>query len=115
MRFKQVMELVASGVDVVGVSVIVIGAAISSAMFLRFVWRDFEEAYRAYRRSLGRAVLLGLEFLVAGDIIRTVAVSPSITNVTALAIIVLIRTFLSFSIELEIEHRWPWQSKRTVE
>ena len=62
-----------------------------------------------FRQGLGRAILLGLEFLVAGDIIRTVGVSPTFTSVGVLAIIVLIRTFLSFELELEIDGRWPWQ------
>lgn len=64
---------------------------------------------REYRQSLGRAILLGLEFLVAGDIIRTVVVTPTVTNVAVLALIVLVRTFLSMALELELEGRWPWQ------
>lgn len=65
--------------------------------------------YRPYRQFLGRSILLGLELLVAADIIRTVAVTPTLTSITVLAGIVLIRTFLSFSLELEITGRWPWQ------
>lgn len=67
--------------------------------------------YRSYRQSLGRSILLGLELLVAADIIRTVAVTPTFESVGVLAIIVLIRTFLSFSLELEITGRWPWQKE----
>ena len=67
------------------------------------------EVYAKYRRLLGRSILLGLEFLVAGDIIRTVAVDPTFASVGVLGIIVIIRTFLSFSLELEITGRWPWQ------
>jgi len=66
-------------------------------------------AYRTVRRSIGRSILLGLELLVAGDIIRTVAVDPTFTSVGVLAVIVAIRTFLSFTLELEITGRWPWQ------
>ena len=62
-------------------------------------------------QSLGRAILLGLEQLVAGDIIRTVAVAPTLENLTVLALIVVIRTFLSFSLEMEVSGRWPWQGK----
>jgi uncharacterized membrane protein len=65
----------------------------------------------AYRQNLGRAILLGLELLVAGDIIKTVAVSPTLQNMAVLGAIVIIRTFLSFSLELEINGRWPWQQK----
>jgi uncharacterized membrane protein len=67
--------------------------------------------YRQYRQQLGRSILLGLELLVAADIIRTVAVTPTLTSVAVLGGIVLIRTFLSFSLELEITGRWPWQSR----
>jgi hypothetical protein len=70
-----------------------------------------DAAYVRYRRALGRAILLGLEFLVAGDIIRTVAISPTFTSLGILAIIVAIRTFLSTELELEIEGRWPWQRR----
>lgn len=68
-----------------------------------------DAAFATYRQDIGRAILLGLEFLVAGDIIRTVVVAPTLDNLLALAIIVLIRTFLSMSLQLELEGRWPWQ------
>ncbi len=95
--------------DVVGVAVIVGGAVVTTAVFARQVLRQRgETAYTGYRRGLGRAILLGLEFLVAGDIIRTVAVSPTFESVGVLAAIVAIRTLLSFSLEVEITGRWPW-------
>ena len=68
-----------------------------------------ERGYRIVRTVFGRSILLGLEFLVAADIIRTVAVQPSLQNVAVLGLIVLIRTFLSFSLEVEIDGRWPWR------
>ena len=68
-----------------------------------------EKAYRVVRTVFGRSILLGLEFLVAADIIRTVAVEPSLENVGVLGLIVLIRTFLSFSLEVEIDGTWPWR------
>ena len=73
--------------------------------------RPHDVAYRDCRQSLGRAILLGLEFLVAGDIIRTVAIAPTFTSVGVLGIIVLIRTFLSATLTVEIEGRWPWQPR----
>ena len=76
-------------------------------MLLRH-WPPGEQGYRQYRQRLGRAILLGLELLVAGDIIRTVAVTPTFESAGVLAVIVLIRTFLSFSLEVELEGRWPW-------
>jgi uncharacterized membrane protein len=66
------------------------------------------DAYKTYRQALGRAILLGLDFLVAGDIIRTVVVAPTNENVIVLALIVLVRTFLSMALELELEGHWPW-------
>ena len=70
------------------------------------------DAYKALRSNLGRSILLGLELLVAADIINTVAVEPTLTSIAVLAGIVAIRTFLSFSLELEIEGKWPWQPGR---
>jgi uncharacterized membrane protein len=71
----------------------------------------FPAAYRQYRGDLGRAILLGLEFLVAADIIGTVAVDPTFRSLGVLGLIVLIRTFLSFALEVEIQGRWPWQGR----
>jgi uncharacterized membrane protein len=90
------------------------GAVMATALFsLRLLRKtDFKPAYTQYRSNLGRAILLGLEFLVAGDIIATILVEPTITRAGALGIIVLIRTFLSFSLETEIEGCWPWERAR---
>ncbi len=98
-------------VDVVGVGITALGAFASLGVYgWRLVHGDADgEAYRTCRRSLGRAILLGLEFLVAGDIIRTVAIAPSLASVAVLAGIVLIRTFLSATLTVEVERRWPWQ------
>ena len=76
--------------------------------------RGKSDVYRRFRQQLSRAILLGLELLVAGDIVRTVAASPSLTSVAILAAIVLIRTFLSFSLEVETTGRWPWQQRDTT-
>jgi uncharacterized membrane protein len=111
--FAHTVEDVGAAVDVAGVAVIVGGALLATAVLVhRLLTQRGEAVYRLYRQSLGRAILLGLEFLVAGDIIRTVAVSPTFTSVGVLAVIVLVRTFLSFSLEVELEGRWPWQSQR---
>ena len=95
-------------IDVVGVFVIVVGAVIASVRFARPAFSGTDR-YRTYREDLGRAILLGLEFLIAGDIIRTVGVAPTLENVFILALIVVIRTFLSIALQLEVEGRWPWQ------
>ena len=102
-------ELIVRGIEIAGVIIILIGAALATLRFVYFWPRiGFEIAYRQLRQHLGRAILLGLEFLVAGDIINTVAVDPSFRSVGVLAGIVVIRTFLSFSLEVEIDGRWPW-------
>ena len=98
-------------VELTGVAIIAFGAF---GTLLIFLYRlasgsDRDEAVADLRSSLGRAILLGLEFLVAADIINTVAVQPTLGSVAVLAGIVAIRTFLSFSLETEIEGRWPWQ------
>jgi uncharacterized membrane protein len=87
----------------------VIGAIIAAARFLLKSQADVLNAYRVCRQDLGRAILLGLEFLVAGDIIRTVVVHPTLDNLIVLAIIVVIRTLLSVTLQLEFEGHWPWQ------
>jgi len=96
-------------IDAAGVAAMVVGAVIASAIAARDLLRRRPDVYRVYRRFLGRSILLGLELLVAADIIRTVAITPTLESVAVLAAIVLIRTFLSFSLELEITGRWPWQ------
>ena len=101
----------ARGIEIAGLAVIVIGGLIASGVFFRraFGSPGFDRAYQLYRADLGRAILLGLEFLVAADIIGTVAVDPTFENLGVLAAIVLIRTFLSFALEVEIEGHWPWK------
>src|SRR5690349_18141638 len=97
---------------VLGVVAIVAGAVVAGFAAARGVLRREAAIYTRFRRALGRSILLGLELLVAAAIIRTVATTPTLGSVTVLALIVLIRTFLSWSLELEISGQWPWQ-KRT--
>jgi uncharacterized membrane protein len=111
--FADLVEAVGRAVDLAGVAIIALGALAATARFGLDVRRRprFHDAYRAYRQALGRAILLGLEFLVAGDIIRTVAVAPTFASVGVLALIVVVRTFLSFSLEMELENRLPWHPR----
>ena len=110
---EQWVEPIALGLEAVGVVVIVVGAVAATVIYLRDLWpaRRGLEAYNSYRRNLGRAILLGLEFLVAGDIIATILVEATLNSVLALGLIVLIRTFLSFSLETELEGRLPWRQQ----
>jgi uncharacterized membrane protein len=109
---KELIGYVGEAIDVAGVAIIGLGFANATVMFAVRYWRRRrpDGLYSGYRYSLGRAILLGLELLVGGDIIRTVAVSPTFASVGVLALIVVVRTFLSFSLEVEITGRWPWQS-----
>lgn len=110
------METAGIAMEVAGVAAIVIGAAVATfAYLIRLQKCGATKSYAAYRVSLARSILLGLELLVAGDIIRTVVVSPTVGNVGTLAAIVLIRTFLSFTLELEVTGRLPWQRSTQTE
>jgi uncharacterized membrane protein len=118
MDFRQIIETAGQYLDFAGVAVMVVGAVITVPMAVlghnfpgRSDRRPATSVYRQYRQLLGRSILLGLELLVAADIIRTVAVTPTFASVGVLAVIVLIRTFLSFSLELEITGKWPWQKE----
>src|SRR5204863_7603666 len=82
------------------------------ALVLTFRARGSGSFFKAFRYRLGRAIILGLELLVAADILRTISTRPTLTDVAVLGGVVLIRTFLSFSLEVELEGRWPWQAKR---
>ncbi len=106
------VHLVTRIVEIAGTAIIVVGAFGSLGLFLLRLASGAaprDQSVTRFRSSLGRSILLGLEFLVAADIINTVAVEPTIQSLLVLAGIVLIRTFLSFSLEVEIEGRWPWQ------
>ncbi len=110
---SSVVPPIVTAIELVGVAIIATGALLTLAWFLyRLMTRTPQkDAISEFRASLGRAILAGLEFLVAADIINTVVVELSLENVASLAIIVLIRTLLSFSLEAEIEGRWPWQRR----
>lgn len=103
------MEWVGLGFDATGVVVIAGGALVAAGRLAASASTAKAMNVRRFRQDFGGAIVLGLEFLVAGDIIRTVAVAPTLENVTVLAIIVVIRTVLSMALQVEIEGRWPWQ------
>jgi uncharacterized membrane protein len=113
--YRDAVEHVGKVVDAVGVATIVIGIVIATWSAARTRGMDGDVLYRRYRQRLGKAILLGLELLVAADIIRTVAVRPTLESATVLAIIVLVRIALSFSLEVELEGRWPWARDRPDE
>lgn len=113
MNFFTQVQYIGDGIDAFGVMIIIVGCLSATFVFLRgiMITSSFDIAYVPYRQNVGRAILLGLEFLVAGDIVRTVAVSPSLMNIAVLGGIIIIRTILSMTMQLEVEGRWPWQQK----
>ena len=115
MEFKAIVEAVGKFADGLGVAITILGVVAALAVFVVRLWRPREptvDEYRVLRKNVGRSILLGLELLVAGDIIRTVAIAPTFTSVGVLAVIVVVRTFLSFTLEVELTSRWPWQRDR---
>ncbi|QSQ22690.1 DUF1622 domain-containing protein [Pyxidicoccus parkwayensis] len=110
MEFDSLVALSARFMEGAGVGSMMLGALWAVALLL---WKrgglTHSETYRRFRLNLGRAILLGLEFLVAADIIRTVSREPTLLDVSVLGLIVLVRTFLSFTLTVELEGRWPWQ------
>ena len=104
----ELADLVAVGFELTGMAVIVLGVVVALIPYGPGPRRPLEYLH-GFRRRLGQAIVLGLEFLVAADILRTISTAPTLMNVATLAGIVLIRTFLSFSLEVELEGRWPWQ------
>lgn len=115
---RDVIEWAALGIEVLGAVVIVAGVlrvAIGRGT-VRFLFQLHKPgAFEAYKHEMGRSLLLGLEFLVAGDVVRTVALEPTLTNVAVLGLLVMIRTFLAWSLAVEIEGRWPWQARSPKE
>jgi uncharacterized membrane protein len=108
--YKATIEVVAAAFELIGVGIVVVGffaALVRGAV----TWSTHGagEAYASVRSTFGRSILLGLEVLVAGDIIRTVALQPTLENLAVLGLLVLIRTFLAWSLEVEIDGRWPWK------
>lgn len=109
--FKIFAEWCAKGIEVIGITIITVAALIAVGRAIVEVFRKtaVPDLVHTVRQGLGRGILLGLEFLVAADIIHTVAVELTLRSVATLAIIVVIRTFLSFALEVELDGRWPWK------
>ncbi len=113
--FKTAVDVISKVIDGAGVMVVVVGLLVATGLFARAEGSVGGRplAYRLYRQQVGKAILLGLEFLVAADIIRTVAVAPTFRGVGVLAVVVAVRTFLSFTLDVELEGHWPWQPRQS--
>jgi uncharacterized membrane protein len=111
----QWVELAATGIELLAVAIIVAVILVATVLYVFQILARRVDAstYKNYRHQVARALLLGLEILVAADVIRTVALEPTVQNVLILGLLVLIRTFLGWSLVVEIEERWPWQSPHT--
>jgi uncharacterized membrane protein len=107
------LHWIASIVEVLGVGVIIGGVIAASVWSVQQMYRgEWRGAFRSYRANLGRGILLGLEFLIAADIIGMVAIVPTLERLAVLGLIIVIRTFLSFSLQIEIDGRLPWRRER---
>jgi uncharacterized membrane protein len=109
---RRIVELTALLFEAGGTFAMSVGAVVALGLTLRDRANGAPALFRTFRNRLGRAIILGLELLVAADILRTISTQPTLQGVVVLAIVVLIRTFLSFSLEVELEGRWPWDSGR---
>jgi uncharacterized membrane protein len=116
-RVLDGIEYLALVIEIMAVLVIAIGVmyAIASFLVARYGSQQLRGYDKQFRARLGNSLLIGLEILVAADIIRTVALEPTLENVAILGILVLVRTFLSWSLVVEIEGRWPWQAAKAEE
>jgi len=117
MDYEHFVAAAARVVELAGVAVLLFGALLASGAFASRLARRviFQDAYHALRADLGRAILLGLELLVIADIIGTVAIEPTLQNLGVLAVIVAIRTCMSFALELEVSGHWPWQRPQVTD
>lgn len=111
MQFEHVMETTAQVFEATGVAILVVGAVWATYRAV-LDFRSGKDVYDGIRRNFGRALLLGLEVLVAADIVKTVSVATTLENVLILGILVLVRTLLSFSLDVEIDGMFPWRRKQ---
>ena len=116
MSLIEIIRAVSDVMDALGVAVVSLGVVWGLFCFVKdLITQTPDIAYKIFRVQIVRSLILGLEVLVAGDVIRTVAISPTLTSVAVLGAIVLIRCFLSWSLTLEIDGRWPWQAPKSEE
>ena len=107
---REWFELVAQGIEALAVTLMVTFIAVGTTRWVFHSRREIARAYAGYRVTLGKSLLVGLELLVAADIIRTVAVEITLLRIAELGALVVVRTFLGWALTVEIEGRWPWQS-----
>jgi len=117
MELGHILEKLTMAVEAAAIAVIILGILIATGIYIFRLLRKqgWIESFESYRRGLGRMLILSLEFLVAADIMRSVLIEePTFRSIGLLGLLVLIRTFLSWSLEMELDGRWPWQKRLTV-
>ncbi|MCU0269576.1 MAG: DUF1622 domain-containing protein [Acidimicrobiales bacterium] len=114
MSYERFVDDVVKGVEALGAAIMVVGGTVALLGYALGVLRrdGHRPTYEELRRRLGRAILIGLEVLIIGDIVRTIVVDPTLESVTVLGAIVIIRILLSFALEVEIDGTWPWSRWR---
>jgi len=110
LTYEQAMELVVKGFEIAGVAILSIGSIAALARVVRDFFGDARgTAYKTARQGVGHSILLGLEVLIIADIVRTITIDPTLESAISLGVIVLVRTFLSFSLEIDLEGTLPWR------
>jgi uncharacterized membrane protein len=112
LSFQTLIEWVTQGIEVLAIVIMVAFISVGTVRWLLQSRKQFEHAYQSYRILLGKSLLVGLELLVAADIIRTVTLELTLMNLATLALLVLVRTALGWALTLEVEGRWPWQERK---
>lgn len=112
LSFQTLIEWVILGIEVLAIVIMVAFISVGTVRWLLQSRKQFEHAYKSYRILLGKSLLVGLELLVAADIIRTVTLELTLMNLATLALLVLVRTALGWALTLEVEGRWPWQERK---
>ena len=114
MHFEEWMELVVHAFEIAGVGILAVGSLVALFGAARAMSRGRRQtAYEQARHNVGRAILLGLEVLIIADIVETITIDPTLESALTLGLIVLVRTFLSFSLEVELDGALPWRKERT--
>jgi uncharacterized membrane protein len=114
-HFEEWMELVVHAFEVAGVGILAVGSLVALYGAARAMYRgERRTAYGQARRNVGRAILLGLEVLIIADIVQTITIDPTLETTLSLGVIVLVRTFLSFSLEVELDGALPWRKERVA-
>ncbi|MEI7603635.1 MAG: DUF1622 domain-containing protein [bacterium] len=109
MTFSEITLYISKAIDIIGIAIIVIGLFVSSFIYILNLLEKNKSSYKLFRQNFGKVILLGLEFLIAGDIIITVATTPTLNDAIVLAVIVAVRMVISFQLQVEIHGRWPWK------